>query len=238
MAHRGPDPRDRDEFAPERWAHLREAVADLSWLLSRGYADVSALKLVGDRWYLTARQRMAVRRSSCADGSRTSRRRSRVDWPDMVGRPLWLDGFNVLTTVEAALGGAIVLRGRDDCDRDIAGVHGTYRRVEETRPALERVGEYLASKGVGPCTWLLDRPVSNSGRLREIMLATAASRGWPWSVDLPFNPDAVLVKVEGVVATSDSVVLDRCRAWVNLTRSVIEETIAQAFVVDLGDEGP
>ena len=61
-AHRGPDPRDREAFAPSCVPALCTAVADLSWLLGRDYAPVSALKLVGDRYSLTERQRQAVRR--------------------------------------------------------------------------------------------------------------------------------------------------------------------------------
>ena len=48
-SHRGPDPRDGAAFEPPSRPALRAAVSDLSWLLGRGYAPVSALKLVGDR---------------------------------------------------------------------------------------------------------------------------------------------------------------------------------------------
>src|SRR5688500_10446127 len=48
-SHRGPHPEDAGLFAPAVHPTLRSAVADLSWLLTRGYADPSALKLVGDR---------------------------------------------------------------------------------------------------------------------------------------------------------------------------------------------
>src|SRR5271168_3872454 len=71
--HRGPDPRDADSFGPATWSALRGAVADLSWLLGKGYAPVSALKLVGDRWSLTERQRQAVRRAACSDDARARR---------------------------------------------------------------------------------------------------------------------------------------------------------------------
>ena len=111
----------------------------------------------------------------------------------MRGRAVWIDGFNVLTTVEAALGGAVVLIGRDGSLRDIAGVHGTYRRVEETTPAIALVGAALDRLGVGPCRWLLDRPVSNSGRLRAMLLDAAADAGRDWAVELPFDPDAELI---------------------------------------------
>ena len=65
-------------FAPSVWPVLRAAVADLSWLLSRGYAEPSALKLVGDRFQLTERQRIAVMRSACSDQALQHRRQTQV----------------------------------------------------------------------------------------------------------------------------------------------------------------
>ena len=62
--HRGPHPEDAGLFAPAAGPGLRAATADLSWLLSRGYASPSAMKIVGDRYALDARQRMAVMRCS------------------------------------------------------------------------------------------------------------------------------------------------------------------------------
>ena len=141
--HRGPDTRDGEAFGPSALPALREAVADLSWLLGRGYAIVSAVKLVGDRWSLTERQRLAVRRAACSDAALAGRLERRMSAEEVDGRVLLIDGFNVVTTVEAALGGGIVLGCRDGTFRDIAGVHGTYRKVAETMPALELIGRGL-----------------------------------------------------------------------------------------------
>jgi hypothetical protein len=149
------------------------------------------------------------------------------------GRPLHLDGFNVLTTVEAALGGAVVLLARDGCARDVAGLHGTYRKVGETLPAIELLGEFLAEAGVGPCLWCLDRPVSNSGRLRSALLEMAEGRAWDWSVELMFNPDAHLAAVFETIASADCVILDRCRGWINLAREAIDARVPGAWRVDL-----
>ena len=219
-SHRGPDPRDADLFGRDALPSLREAVADLSWLLGRGYAEPSSLKLVGDRYRLIDRQRMAVIRSACGESARVDRQGRRVDAEGLGGRPLSIDGFNILTTVEAALGGGVTLLGRDGSLRDIAGVHGTDRRVEETMPAIDAVGGWLERSEAGPCRWLLDRPVSNSGRLRGMLREVAADRGWPWEVDLPFNPDLDLIDATAdvVVATADAGVLDRCGGWLPLAR--------------------
>jgi hypothetical protein len=236
-AHRGPDPRDPALFHRDAWPRLRAAVAELSWLWTRGYALASSLKLVGDRHDLTDRQRMAVRRSACSDQALERRRRHREPLGGLRGRPLGIDGFNVLTTVEAALGGAFVFHGRDGSLRDLAGVHGTYRKVEETRPAIALVGDYLATLGVGPCLWHLDRPVSNSGRLSALLLELACDRGWDWQVELSFNPDDLLVGAPATVATADAGILDRCGRWTPLARGVVEAAVAGANVVDLAADG-
>lgn len=231
--HRGPDPRDADAFGLPARSALRAAVADLSWLLGRDYAPVSALKLVGDRWSLTERQRMAVRRSACSDAALARRARHRAAPEALRGQPLVLDGFNVLTTVEAALGGAVILHGRDGCYRDLMGVHGTYRKVEETAPAVHLVGEVMAALGAGPGLWQLDRPVSNSGRLRGLILDVAQARGWDWKVELVFNPDPLLARSPEIVATADSGILDRCERWFCLARVAIETRVSDARVIDL-----
>jgi hypothetical protein len=174
-----------------------------------------------------------VLRSACSDPARDRRRAHQVEAGAVRGQTLVLDGFNVLTTIEAALGGAVIVRGRDGADRDLAGVHGTYRRVEETLPALRLVGTLLADLGVARALWLLDRPVSNSGRLKGLILALAADGGWTWDVELPFNPDPLLAAASDIVATADSVVLDHCPRWLNLAREAIDRHIPHARILDL-----
>ncbi len=232
-SHRGPHPKDAALFSPAALPRLRAATEDLSWLLSRGYATTSAVKLVGDRYDLTVRQRTAVSRCSCSDADLMRRTRSRVEPQELAGNPLWVDGYNVLTTVEAALSGGLLLAARDGALRDMASMHGSYRKVTETRPALELVARTLAVVRVSECLWYLDRPVSNSGRLKRIIQEMAAAAGWPWQVELVQDPDRLLAETSEVVATADSVILDRCRAWFNLGRETVQRHVPGAWIVEL-----
>lgn len=233
--HRGPHPDDPILFAPPWLGPLREATADLSWLLSRAYASPSALKVVGDRYNLTARQRIAVMRSACADKNRERRRSRQLRAGQLAGREFLVDGYNVLTTIEAALAGGIIIVGRDGSWRDMASMHGTWRRVEETLPAIHLAGAALQMLGVPRATWLLDQPVSNSGRLKQAIVETARAAGWDWSVEVVPNPDKALIEDhrERVVVTSDSVVLDGCGQWFDLAAHVVRE-IPEAKVLELG----
>jgi hypothetical protein len=233
--HRGAHPEDADDFAPAWHAALRAAVADLSWLLSRAYATPSAVKIVGDRYGLSARQRTAVTRCACADDLRAGRLRREVSFEDLRGRDVLIDGYNVLTTIEVALGGGWVLAARDTTYRDMASIHGSYRKVEETAPAIELLGRTVVDAGVARTVLYLDQPVSNSGRLKVIINEIVAARGWNWDVQIVPNPDAVLIAApaDANIASADSVVMDGCPRWVNLAREVVTRHVPDANVVDL-----
>ncbi|MBL7187202.1 MAG: DUF434 domain-containing protein [Phycisphaerae bacterium] len=235
--HRGPHPADEKLFAPKAIGDLRLAVADYSLLLTKGYAQKSALKLVGDRFSLTERQRLAVMRSACSDEQRASRNERRVEPQNLVGESLAVDGYNVLITIEAAMSGGVIFKGRDGCYRDLASIHGTYRKVAETIPAVQLIGDFLREIGSGQALWLLDSPVSNSGRLKTLIGELAQKNGWNWQVELLLSPDAKLKKTEMVVASSDSVVLDRCKSWVNLATEIIRKKLPSARVIDLAEAG-
>jgi hypothetical protein len=196
----------------------------------------SSLALVGNRHALTQRQRLAVARCTCDAAQRERRRQNEVSMHDVAGVELWIDGYNLLISIESALAGSVILSGRDSCYRDLASLHGTYREVSETLPALELIGEVVASWGVRHCRWLLDRPVSNSGRLRDHMVKLAANHGWSWDVQLEFDPDPVLAQSPAAVVSSDSVVLDRCTRWINAARHIIDARVPQAHIVDLSGE--
>ena len=221
MRNRGPQPADRKLFAPRHLPALREATDDLCYLLGRGYSVDSALVLVGNRYRLTARQRAAVGRSAAAPASVAARRNREVSLTDIAGRHVAIDGFNLLILLESAYGGAVVLECRDGTYRDLGSVHGTYKHVQHTLPAIRRVGEAL--RAAASVTWYLDQPVSNSGRLKTLLRETAEAEGLGWTVELVYNPDRTLIGLgEGaVVVSSDSWILEDGGAWCNVGRALV-----------------
>lgn len=179
------------------------------------------------------RQREAVGRASCRDAQRRSRAGKRVTASALVGRSLWVDGYNVLTTVEAALAGGVLLSCRDGEVRDMASMHGSWRRVEETVEALERIGSALRGLGLAELRLLFDAPVSNSGRLRCLVEETLPDA----SVELVRDPDRDLVEAStrcerSIVATADSAVLDACGASFSLASHVVD--FERSWVLPLG----
>ncbi len=230
--HRGPHPADVKLFAPNKIADLCSAMADYSLLLTKGYSDKSALKLVGDKFSLIQRQRLAIMRSACSDQQHASRSQRHIELKNLAGNPIVIDGYNLLITVEAAMSGALIFKGRDGCFRDLASIHGTYRKVAETIPAIKLIGDFLEEYGINKALWLLDRPVSNSGRLKTLIAEMAGNNNWDWDIQLLLNPDAELIKTEFIAVSSDSVVLDNCKRWTNLAVDIITYKIKNSWVVD------
>jgi hypothetical protein len=115
----------------------------------------------------------------------------------------------------------------------MASVHGTWRKVQETVPAAELIGGLLAELSVARAVWHLDRPVSNSGRLKTLLEQTAEAHGWPWEIQLVPDPDKILLQTDELVATADSGILDECGRWVNLARAAIDRWIPNVNLLEL-----
>lgn len=226
LKRRGKHPRDETSFHPDRVPDLLAASRDLAWLKTRGYADSSSLKLVGDRYKLDARQRTAVARSTCSDSELQNRSQRLVQHTDIKGKQLYIDGFNLLTSIEAALGNGILLIGRDGCLRDMSSMHGNYRVLDDTDAAINLIHQFLAEHQPGSIQWLLDKPVSNSGRLKAKILDLAQSfPALNCIVELVPDPDPVLKEIptaeDIAIITADSGILDHCGFWLNTAREIV-----------------
>jgi hypothetical protein len=105
--------------------------------------------------------------------------------------------------------------------------------VDETEVAIQLIGESLAALKAKSVSWLLDRPVSNSGRLATRIRDCAEQNNWPWTVDTAFNPDREIVSSGRIVISSDGPLLDQVAHWTNLNRHLIEKRLAGPWLVDL-----
>ena len=220
--HRGQHPEDERLFTADQWEKLRNASKDLAFLMTRQYADDASMKLVGDHYQLHERQRKALLRVACSDSSLEQRLQHRVAHSSLTGQILHVDGYNLLITVESALSGGILLRGRDGCIRDIASVHGSYHRVEETASAIRFIGKTFHKLGVAGVRWLFDAPVSNSGRLKMQLTELALENKWPWEIEVVNQVDQRLIESHDIVITSDGWILDRAERSAEITTQVFD----------------
>ena len=123
--NRGKKSSDDKIFAPRWWPVFKEAVDDYCYLLSRGYTDHSITQIVGNRYRLNARQRIAIQRISASDQQVAARKASQQAFTTLKDQPIFIDGFNLLILLESALSGGFIFQGRDGTYRDLSSVHGS-----------------------------------------------------------------------------------------------------------------
>ena len=111
--------------------------------------------------------------------------------------------------------------------------HGSYRSVDETDQAINLIGIALAGLRPRSIAWLLDRPISNSGRLAKRIRDLATENGWNWTVEVLFNPDAEIIISGRLVISSDSHILDKTDHWINFNRYLLDERLKKFWLIDL-----
>ena len=231
--HRGANPKDSKCFDTEQLDKLKTALNELSWLLNHGYAINTSSELVGNRYQLTARQRMAIVRIVCTDEHITKRKAKCLPLSELKDKTVLIDGFNLLITIEAALGGGVIFNCSDGCYRDLSAVYGSYKIVAETRAAIEYIGKTLEQGAPKKVVWLFDKPVSNSGRVAGVVREIAAEYNWPFEAELTDSTDSLLSKSRHTIVTCDSAILEKTKSWSNLASITITQQIPDTWIIDL-----
>jgi hypothetical protein len=89
----------------------------------------ASLKLVGDHFKLTKRQRLAVLRNASAWKDVQNRFNKECKGENLEDETILIDGFNLLITIESALSGGYIFIGVDGGIRDLSSIHWSYKRV-------------------------------------------------------------------------------------------------------------
>lgn len=232
--HRGPGPKDDGLFAPDQIQLFSRAAYDYCWLLDKEYTPKAALKLVGDHFKLKERQRKALDRCCQPQSLINEMQPGEIRDPQkLTGQPLIIDGFNLLIILEAGLGGAPVFKGRDGLIRDISGLHGSYRKISETPRAIALVASFVKKFSTGPVLWVFDKPVSNSGRLAQLVQQIGHENQLLWETELCDQTDSRIANSGQIVASSDSQILARCHRWYNLCGHLMAHHIDNKWFIDI-----
>ncbi|MGI6204260.1 MAG: DUF434 domain-containing protein [Anaerovoracaceae bacterium] len=234
-AKRGFVPEDARDFSDEALTTLRSASADVRYLLNAGYDMKSSSTFVGNHFQLSSRQRLAIMRSVSSDRQISLRKEKLAEEKELKGRTLSIDGFNTIITLEVLACGSPLFQCMDGAVRDLAALRGTYRLIPETRQAVVTMLGELRRAGAAGAEILLDEPVSNSGRLKTFIAETSeetAGPNAPLDLDIRIcrNVDRMLYGRE-LVITSDSVIMDKCRSWYDLTGRAVERAGADLIRV-------
>jgi hypothetical protein len=163
---------------------------------------------------------------------------------EVKGASFGIDWYNVLITVESYLRGALLFIADDGMLRDSSAVHGNYGKSAITETALSEIVRSLRLLEPLRVDVFLDSPISHSGHMAEdIRGRLAGIAGLSSEVSLVHSADFPLKSYAGVVASSDSIVLDAARRVFDLPRFTLLERFAfnPPHLLELGRqalEGP
>lgn len=205
----------------QSWSNLPEAAADFRFLLTRGYPRSAALALVGNRYGLEHTARQLLHRGVFAPELAGARRAKLRLLRDLPGRPLALDGHNVLITLECAGRGLPLVAADDGFIRDVGEVSSAFKISPATDRVLALLADYLADHAPRPVDVFYDAPLSLSGELARRTRELFASRGLEVQAAAVPVPERLLSGFPGAIATSDTALIDAHATVVDLAGEII-----------------
>lgn len=206
---------DARDFSVEEMPKLTIASKHIQYLIDEGYKMKSASVFVGNHFLLSQRQRTAITRTLCTSKDLETRKAKEIH--SIRNKKIYIDGFNIIITLEVYLSNAVLLVCRDGCIRDLAGLRGTYHPIAETPRAISLVFEYLQHHEPQAVTIYLDAPVSNSGRLKTLLAEVNDHYQIPLDIQIIDHVDSELKTKENIIST-DSIILNECLSWFNLNK--------------------
>lgn len=234
IAKRGYDEHDKRWFSDKELIRLKKAKEEVEWLINREYKIDAVVNFVCNRYQFSNRQRDCIKRIVCSNENKHIRKNKRLDIEEISEGPIYIDGFNTIITLEVALSKGTLILGSDGNIRDLAGLRGTYKVIDKTEEALTLIANFLEKNNCKSVVFYLDSPVSNSGNLKHKILECFDQKRVDVDVNIVNNPDVVLEKLDRVVS-SDAIIIDKCISYFNMTRSIIEERIKEANIINLND---
>ncbi len=219
---------------------FNEACSTYRLLREKGYPEHATLKLVGDRHRLSRTQRNCLFRGVIPAQAALRRRHKLVPAREVAGGVLALDWYNVLITVESYLRGETLFLSDDGVVRDASATHGSYRTSALTVRAMEEIMAMIERLAPSRVEAYLDQPIAFSARMADDLRGRMTALRAEAAVALAQSADFPLKASGGIVASSDSAVLDGCGRAIDLACLVLTERFGftPPAVADLFPEAP
>lgn len=202
---------------------MQGAARDFRFLLNRGYPRKATLELVGNRYGLTFDERHLLHRGVFADSDTESRRKKKVFIREVRNKELAIDGHNVLITIEAGISGRPLVLGDDGFIRDISGLSGSFKKTEATEKAIQLIIFSVKKMKPSHTLFLLDAPISKSGELAETIRNYFKKEHLPGDAVAVKVPERILIGFPGVVATSDTAIIDQSEKVLDLAGHILKK---------------
>ena len=205
--------------------NLQKAAEDFRYLLNRGYPRKTTLELVGNRYGLTSDERHLLHRGVFSSSDSQARQKKKISIQEVRNKDLAIDGHNVLITIEAGLSRRPLILGDDGFIRDISGLSGSFKKTESTEKAIQFIIHTIKIIKPRQTLFLFDAPISMSGELAQEVRSQLKGEnllGEAMSVKVP---EKILIGFPGIIATSDTAIIDQSKKALDLAGYIITKRI-------------
>jgi len=202
---------------------IRKAAMDFRYLLDRGYPRRASLDLIGNRYQLDSDERHLLHRGIFSKKDSLSRLKKKIPLKELKNKTIAIDGYNVLITLEAGLSGRPLILGDDGFIRDISGLSKNYKPSKKTEEALNLIFEILIKFKPNYILFLFDSPISRSGELAREVRESLSKKNLQGSALVLKVPESILIGFKGVVASSDTAIIDHSKAVIDLAGDILKK---------------
>ena len=204
---------------------IQKAAEDFRYLLNRGYPRKATLELVGNQYGLSSDQRHLLHRGVFSNRDSQLRKKKKISTKEIRNKDLAIDGYNVIITLEAGLSGWPLVLGDDAFFRDISGLSGSFKRTGKTEKALQWIFDVIKEERPRHTLFLFDAPISKSGRLAEEVRGRLVQEGISGDARAINVPEKILIGFQGVVATSDTAIIDQSEEVIDLAGHILRKLL-------------
>ena len=205
--------------------NLREAARDFRYLLNRDYPRKASLELVGNRYNLSFDQRHLLHRGIFSDSEAKTRTKKTVSLQRLRDKNVAIDGHNVLITIEAGLSGRPLILSNDSFIRDISGLSANFKKTRTTDEAIRLILDVLKKAKPLHTLFLFDAPISKSGLLARAVRDHLRNEDLSGDALAVKIPEKILIGFSGIVATSDTAIIDLSQKVVDLAGHILKNRI-------------
>ena len=188
---------------------------------------------MGNRYELTFDERHLLHRGVFSDVDSEARRKKIISIEAIRNKDLAVDGHNVLITIEAGLSGRPLILADDGFIRDISGLSGSFKKTEVTEKAIRLIVAFLKKWKPRHTLFLFDAPISKSGILAQELRTLLKKEGLPGDALAMKVPEKTLIGFQGVIATSDTAIIDRSKRVIDLAGDIIRTKIGSMSLLKL-----
>lgn len=210
---------------------FNEAIKDIIYLYDRNYSERTVIQAVGNRYKLNREERMILFRGIPKHTYNLHINLLNAD--EIINKIIFIDGFNVLITIESYLNGIIVFQGIDGITRDIAGLHSKMSKQDirnKAISALMKSFELLKPKEI---EFILDKQVSKSGELSHALNELFKKNNINGKAYTNRSVDQILKTSNNIVCSSDSIIISKISAVFDLPYFIIKNIFKNSNPISL-----